>query len=423
MILALLSLTLFVNAPPRPADLAERAARCTEGKWCAGGGNCTPSPTPEEPDRCAEGSDRDCALHPGCETEGACHFDRKSRKCAIKGPSSCSEGAACRIHGACKFVRERISERSALTEPRCYATDETCARSLDCQISGRCHAHEAGICIVRDDEDCRQSRRCDVYGLCVRTEIEHGEARCARPPDQALSQTTQCKRFGICGAAGGGSGCGESDVCRIFGWCGEVPNPNLNNEPIRTMCGATDCAQSEVCQKHGACTAVDGLCVVRTPVEPTCTRKRIFGFKTTASSTRPPEAMGKFDAAHVADRDSRTSWVPAADQAVGATLTLTLPRPERVVAITVESGTHKTDRFTDWNLHFTRLLAIKVSAGDTHEIGYAVRWTRLPGHRIQVLIPPTLTDTLTLELLLNSLPLIDPAPAIPELIIEACTDP
>lgn len=261
----------------------------------------------------------------------------------------------------------------------------------------------------------------------------------ARTPEAAESR--QCRTHGLCAfdersvrCASTAASCRASTVCQQLGWC----EPEQGRGPAVTglwdgverrdaACYAATCEGTPPCERWGAChTDPLGGCVVA-PQEPVpCQTHRVLGLTATATSERAPDGQ-HYDAGRLVDRDSRTAWVAAEGKAAGETVTIRLPRPERVTRVYIRNSHELQDPTRgDLREHFGRIIHAVVRAGATVEMFNDVRTGVIgPPERygIPVVLPPTLTDTVTIEVQLVSAGYERAEPAITEVVIEACDAP
>lgn len=428
--LALVLAQWFAAAPVPPSG-PRSLEHCPERISCSYG-MCTQTAR-----GCRAGSDTDCRLGVRCADHGACRFNPTTSECEQVPVDACAQSPACPVSGACVGY--------AAVEEYCTATDATCAASVACRHRGLCHAYQRYGCIVREG-DCERSGGCRVEGRCQQG-TSAGDADSVPPVTFCIesvdgcARSRQCRTHGLCAfdersvrCASTAASCRASTVCQQLGWC----EPEQGRGPAVTglwdgverrdaACYAATCEGTPPCERWGAChTDPLGGCVVA-PQEPVpCQTHRVLGLTATATSERAPDGQ-HYDAGCLVDRDSRTAWVAAEGKAAGETVTIRLPRPERVTRVYIRNSHELQDPTRgDLREHFGRIIHAVVRAGATVEMFNDVRTGVIgPPERygIPVVLPPTLTDTVTIEVQLVSAGYERAEPAITEVVIEACDAP
>jgi len=123
------------------------------------------------------------------------------------------------------------------------------------------------------------------------------------------------------------------------------------------------------------------------------------------------------------DRDSRTAWVPDTAEAESGQLTITLPKSRKVVAVELHGGSDRNDALGAWVDLFERPMAYHVTVGGQRHMAYVARWMTPVTNRALLKVPPTETDTITVELVMNTWPELERAPALTEVRVFACVEP
>jgi len=420
MYFALLAIGLALAADPVPAPAkadSVRRAECLASPSCAHGW-CSPAPL-GHPTKCIPRSDADCQISNECKLEGHCEYDKKSLSCALRKPATCGKSLACLHQGLCQAGDNGYGLQ-------CWAqTPEQCRASLQCQTWGRCTHVEYG-CEPYSTDDCKASWICRNIGRCESQKTPLFYLACAAT-SEGCRASEECKSIGRCTYSEADDDCvvargdcAQTQGCKDFGWCGVLPRYDLS-PPCTELgcfeCAANRCDNSEPCRKWGACTLVNGLCRVSEPItEPTCVASIVKGVVASATSSRANDAFGVYAPAAMVDRDARTFWAPASTRG-GEILTFKLPEPMRVTRIWLRNGTPSSRV----DVPFGVVALGVVRAGSASEVFYRHRWITMKGEGYPTDLPPTLTDTVTFEILaVHSNWGAEPILAIPEVLIEAC---
>jgi len=161
---------------------------CIDGGYPCDGGACTPT------------SDVDCEILANCAKLGECGY--VDGKCVLTDKGCSLSEIPCGLQGACHLGADGTC--TVMSDADCqmpFGTCPDCAFKGPCITSGNCN-EENGVCVAREDGDCKNAQQCAFAGKCT-------------------------LKDGACIA--------------------------LTN---------TDCAGSEICRTAGQCTAVDGSCAV-----------------------------------------------------------------------------------------------------------------------------------------------------------------
>lgn len=210
--------------------------------------------------------------------------------------------------------------------------------------------------------------------------------------------------------------CSASVGCTRFGRCAQATG---------YACHATDCATSAVCKEYGACGMMGGACHVRPAImaqydtPDTCETVLVTGLSASATSAQPPWKTYLFDAGQAVDGRLATSWQPAKKKAVGEVLTIRLAQPARVARVDIFNGFQTRDAFGDEHAANGRIGDALVRLTPTiHELV----WSQFSsiGKAAHVRFEPTLTDTITIEVLSAVPGEVSDDLAVSEIRVYAC---
>ncbi len=198
--------------------------RCRASFECFEYGLCAPAEGV-----CAALADEDCQRSRGCVRLGACAA--RGGRCVGAPRPSCRASGSER-HDWCPGGECEATPRSGVCAPA-IPDDAACRRpapgfSADpCSLDGLCHVKD-GVCVAREDRECRASAGCARDGHCV-------------------------ARAGLCSAESAAA-CRAATACREEGRC--------TRGSSRCYATDADCAATAACAKSPrACRAENGACV------------------------------------------------------------------------------------------------------------------------------------------------------------------
>lgn len=199
-----------------------------------------------------------------CKEKGECTYSFQFKRCVPTKPEHCSESIGCKEGGYCTL--ELANSKHRLNLNTCVIDkDEDCRQSERCEIFGLCRYHPNEGCIP-SSESCLKSTICKEDGNCG---YNPEKQKCKPRNEDDCRKSERCKKQGFCNLnrfATFGPSCdpisqSDCDVgCKEFGTCVFVRG---HCKPTK----AKHCLRSKACKKYGLCRHTSGECEAGTTAD------------------------------------------------------------------------------------------------------------------------------------------------------------